>query len=327
MGKIQFSLPQVQRKNIPPEVLIQVLGNNPLAKGIDSAAASLSQAFQEKAKLKKEMAMGAKLESTYGLKPGTLSGLPTEQASSVGRAIYDKEHPTDSFSYMGSSEDGKKLLFLNSKTMETKVQDNPIGAPLAGKTRDPFAEERLGLQKERLGKDIIDKFNSAPNVVKAKTSIDAANNVRALIDSNNPIAAGAIPTYMARASGEVGNLSEADKAPFGGSQAILSRLQAALTEKATGRLTPENAQFLASLSDVMENSARRNLENEARTRSKQYSRSGNMKEDDIFESLFPKTSSPSLNPALQPMPTGGLPPDKEARYQELLRKKQQGTLR
>src|SRR3990167_2033820 len=135
---------------------------------------------------------------------------------------------------------------------------------------------------------IVDRFNADASVKKSQQSIDAANNIRALVNSENPIAANAIPTYMARASGEVGNLSEGDKKPFGGSAAILSRLRASATQVATGELTQENAGFITELANLMEKRANDNIEKLARTRSKQYSRASEfLKENDIYESLRP----------------------------------------
>lgn len=162
---------------------------------------------------------------------------------------------------------------------------------------------------------VVDTFNANPQVRKQQQSIDGAFAVRALATSDNPIAAAAIPTYMARASGEVGNLSEADKAPFGGSQAIKNRLEAALKQQATGQLTEANRTFLMQLSDTMEKSAEENLDRRAMEFANQYSRSSKISPHDLYTSLRPGRQSgatptapkvPQLNPDLAHMSTADL---------------------
>lgn len=295
--------PQPKRRQIPLEQILAVQGNNPYAAAIDQIGPILSQALQKRADLRRQAGQIKKIEESYNLKGGELSGLPIDTAGQIGKTIYDRKNPTPKIpNFLGTSEDGKKLLFIDESG--PMVMLNPIGGPLASRTRDPLADDRLALQKDRVRKDIVDRFNADPSVKKAQTAIDAANNVRALLDSKNPIAASAIPTYMARAAGEVGALSEADKAPFGGSQAILARLQAALTQKATGQLTTENAMFLKSLADVMEGSAKGNIEAIARNRSKQYSKTGAMTEQEILESLVPGINNAPVDTNLQ-LPTPG----------------------
>lgn len=156
-------------------------------------------------------------------------------------------------------------------------------------------DERGYKQRERRNTErssIVDKFNADPSVKKSQQMIDGASTIEGLALSDNPIAAGAIPTFMARASGEVGNLSEADKAPFGGSRAILARLEAAVTQAATGRLTEDNRQFIIGLSGIMKKRGQSNMNELAKTRSKQYSKSSDfLSEDDIFSTLIPDLGS------------------------------------
>lgn len=150
--------------------------------------------------------------------------------------------------------------------------------------RDRRYDERRTKDKER----VLEKFITDPGVRKIDASIDAANTIRGLVDSNNPIAASAVPTFMARASGEVGNLSEADKRPFGGSQALMSRLEAAITQKANGRLTKENAMFIKTLADTMEKRATANKDRRARELSLQYSAANdNLDPNDLYDALRP----------------------------------------
>ena len=135
---------------------------------------------------------------------------------------------------------------------------------------------------------LVDRFNANPQVRKVVQMVTSANTIRDLIDSNNPIADASIPTFMARASGEVGALSEADKAPFGGSRALIERIEAVANLAAEGKLTPENRVFVRNLADVLVRSGNSNIQAQARQFSRQYSKAvPELKETDIYNMVFP----------------------------------------
>lgn len=192
------------------------------------------------------------------------------------------------------------------KTPKSPEQIKAEAAARAAGTAEGANEDRQYKRQERRGNEkssILNRFNADPSVKKAQQSIDAANTIRGLVDSNNPIAAAAVPTFMARASGEVGNLSEADKRPFGGSQAILSKLQAAVTQASSGQLTAENAQFIKQLAGIMESRAKSNIDSLAKQRSKQYSAASEfLKEGDIYSVLQPESGGLTQE---APTDTGG----------------------
>lgn len=172
----------------------------------------------------------------------------------------------------------------------TTTRSVPKGSKSTVVGPQPVQQPRqpVPLSPDRAEIQIIDKFNGNPQVRRLQQSLDGASAVRELALSGNPIAAAAIPTYMARASGEVGNLSEPDKAPFGGTREILGRLEASLKQLAQGTLTTENKQFLIDLSDVMEKNANKNLDRKGREYAKQYSSTKvGLKADEIFTNLRP----------------------------------------
>lgn len=183
-----------------------------------------------------------------------------------------------------------------------KIPKDAVGQSLSsdrlGATKEQqaqLAEERKYRHLERRAqesKNLVDKFNLDPSARRAQTMIDASSNIVGLIESGNPIAHSAIPTFMARASGEVGNLSEADKAPFGGSQALIARIKAVTQQAVSGKLTEENQKFVLELARLLDSKANQNLDKLARTRSKQYSK-GNpfLSEEEIFSSLRPEAQS------------------------------------
>lgn len=139
-------------------------------------------------------------------------------------------------------------------------------------------KQEFGLKRqERLDKmnsDVISKYNADPDVKKADSAAETAVTIRELVLSDNPIAANAVPTYMSKMAGEVGNLSENDRKPFGGSKALLDRLDAISAEWSTGQLSTENKKYLVELTRIIEKRANETLDGQATKISKQYGQMG-----------------------------------------------------
>lgn len=280
--------------------ILAVEGQNPLAKAVETAGSTIGKVLEKRAKLRQEGERLAKLEKLAGQQPGAFSGLDPDTATSLTSKMI--QNRADSY-----TPDQLKGLYSGDPNTISSVF--PSGTPKAAATLAATIgnrEENRSLRKTQMGDlelerqqhrgerrskektDIVSKFNTDPGIRKIQSSIDAAWNVRELALSGNPIAANAIPTYMARASGEVGNLSEADKRPFGGSQAILNRLEASLKQMATGTLTEDNRKFIINLADTMENSATSNLDRRAKDVSGQYGQASDfLKPDEIYKALRP----------------------------------------
>ena len=122
------------------------------------------------------------------------------------------------------------------------------------KDKAEAAKETLSVVKSKFGVDLVNKIEKDSSVKESQKVLDEAGNLRSIVETakDNPIAAASIPTFMARVAGEVGNLSEADKRPFGGSRAIMERMDAALKQWSEGTLTDDNQKFLIQFLDVLE---------------------------------------------------------------------------
>lgn len=156
-----------------------------------------------------------------------------------------------------------------------------------GRLKDQFDKKFEDTQQEQSAK-IVDKFEKDKVVQKSNESIGQANNVIQLVQSDNPIGHSAIPTFMARAAGEVGNLSEGDKAPFGGSQALSARIKQVTQTYRNGELTPENQQFVIDLANVMKKSAMRNKATRAFDLRGKYGKSYKMDTKDVNDLMMPE---------------------------------------
>lgn len=204
-----------------------------------------------------------------GSKPDTF--LKMVEPQTVQETVYQKDAQGNTI--------GTQTRIVPKGSKFTVVGPQPVPPP---KTGTPMSDDRANLK-------IVEDFNNNPQVKRQQQSIDGAAAVRDLATSGNPIAAAAIPTYMARASGEVGALSEADKAPFGGTRQILDKLEASFTQLSKGQLTPENQQFLLDLSDIMERNAINNLDRKGREMSKQLAKALKRDDRDIFSMLRPNS--------------------------------------
>ncbi len=133
---------------------------------------------------------------------------------------------------------------LELKRMDMEIAGRKVGAKLT--------EHEMGF---------IDKTQKAFETA-ARKPLEALNNIQLAknaLTSNNPIADKSIVNFLARASGEVGALTEADKAPFGGSTALVAKMKQAAANAATGRFTPENKKLVSQLIATYEKTHRQNV--------------------------------------------------------------------
>ena len=124
--------------------------------------------------------------------------------------------------------------------------------------KDQRADKNFDFKKYQAVQGLVNKAQSDKVVSKSNESISAGENVLQLANSNNPLADNSIPTFLARASGEVGALSESDKKPFGGEQSLQGRIQQTLQMTSEGRLTPENRKFVIQLAETFKRNGIRN---------------------------------------------------------------------
>lgn len=154
-----------------------------------------------------------------------------------------------------------------------------------------FREEAFDFRKKEAEYNKIsrlqDSFNKDKQVVKAEERIAAASTMRDFLKDNNPIGAEAAKRFAARASGEVGTLTDQDVSVFGGSKAVTDRLEQAAKELATGTLTENNRKFMLQLADTFEKAGRRDLQDRLKIYSKQGTKRTNLSENEVEEIIRP----------------------------------------
>lgn len=309
---------QTQQRKVPLEQILAVEGQNPLATGVETFGNVLSQTIAKRAELQRQGQELARLEALAGKEPGSFQGLDPSTATSLTNRLVEQRQNSYNPQQVTALGSGDPMALgaafpqgipKEAVGMYNTTTNKEEGRVLREQQMKALEMERERNRIEKRSKekvDIVNKFNTDPGVRKIQSSFDAAANTRELALSGNPIAANAIPSYMSRASGEVGNLSESDKRPYGGSQAILSRIEASLTQLSTGQLTESNRKFLIDLADTMENSATNNLDRRAKDVSGQYGEASDfLKSDEIYK---------TLRPIVSPKPTM-ITPKKVGRFQ------------
>lgn len=147
-----------------------------------------------------------------------------------------------------------------------------------------FREEKFEYDKI---KNLQDSFNKDKQVVKAEERMASARTMRDFLLENNPIGAEAAKRFAARASGEVGTLTDQDVSVFGGSRAVLDRLQQAAQELATGTLTENNKKFMSQLADTFEKAGQKDLQDRLNIYAKQGTKRTKMSEEEVKETIRP----------------------------------------
>lgn len=296
-GKItpQFN---TEAPTIPVSEIIAAKDNSGLAQGIGSIGDSLAEAIKRRYELRQSALQTKKIESTLGLPDGSLGGLPPTQAMAVGGKIYEQQSKKPKVEMPFSVNANGQMVDPFSNQIITKREPD-VNYTQINKPNQDFLDlkkDSYDLRKDAAITAVINNFNADPSVKKSQQSVDASNTIRDLAVSGNPIAAAAIPTYSARMSGEVGNLSEADKRPFGGSRAILARIDQALTQAATGGISNDNKQFVLNLTDIIQKRAQENIGSLAKKRAQQHRSAYGLNENDWYEKFYPTDQRPQAPP-------------------------------
>lgn len=113
---------------------------------------------------------------------------------------------------------------------------------------------------EKFG-SLDEKIRNDPVVLKQSQVFSAAEDLKRLLTSNNPIGAEAFGTKMAKLSGEVGNLAIQEQMQYKGSQAAWSRFKQAIQKLKSGTLTEENKRYALEIVSMYLNTAS-NVRNE-----------------------------------------------------------------
>jgi hypothetical protein len=130
---------------------------------------------------------------------------------------------------------------VDTKNIESAVQSR-FATNLDFKKDESEVDKNLKTMKAFKDDKLVSRF---------RTALVDIDELEALINSKNPIAKPTVQRLLARISGEVGRLTDQDVQAFGGSQAIMSRVEQFFSTAATGQFSEENVKYIRQLMDVM----------------------------------------------------------------------------
>ena len=249
-------------------------------------------------------------EYNTGVK-GTLDKLRADEESRI-----KGEQFSSKLAQKESELDLREKMFGEKMDLQEKLAE---ARRISLEASNALEEDKKKKEAENKSLIQIDKTLRNDYLVKQRSEqLQYAANTLALLHSDNPVANQAAKTQLARLSGEVGVLTDRDVERFGGSKALLSKLNQAIAETTTGKLSKENKAFLVDVANSFYKSAQNSLNDRldvmaegqseafnvpidrikplvAAYSSKPYSKDGDKKTDQISETITTIKSDEEYN--------------------------------
>lgn len=283
------------KARFPMEEYLKIMGNRPgqaslLATGLDSAQNGLATGMaisDQMDKVAKRRKRAEVMESLF--KTSEWQKIESEQPGATA-VMSNSDKPEDVFKIIVDNKVKNTNVPLFKENIAGKVFDVASGNEVTSLPKEhEIVKEGNTRTYEQSDKmllgGIVKTFNADPVVKKSWQSINAAKQIQDLVLSGNPIEANSVPTYAARMSGEVGNLSEPDKKPFGGSVALHQQIKQFFTNKILGTLTEDNKKFMLELTDVIIKRSKENYKDLAQNMASQYGASMQRDPKEIYNML------------------------------------------
>ena len=190
-------------------------------------------------------------EYNTGVK-GTLDKLRADEESRI-----KGEQFSSKLAQKESELDLREKMFGEKMDLQEKLAE---ARRISLEASNALKEDKKKKEAENKSLIQIDKALRNDYLVKQRSEqLQYAANTLALLHSDNPVANQAAKTQLARLSGEVGVLTDRDVERFGGSKALLSKLNQAIAETTTGKLSKENKAFLVDVANSFYKSAQNSL--------------------------------------------------------------------
>ncbi len=202
-------------------------------------------------------------------------------------------------------EQGERRLTQGDKNLGLRTRSLDQGDARLGETKGEnvrkdsrfsqslsFREEDAGLKRKERS---LDAFEKDPNIRKLRSQQADAARAETMLDTagSNPVATEAAKSMLARASGEVGVLTDTDIARFGGSKALAARAAQATQEMIDGRLTPQNRAFMKDVAQAMGRAAAGAIAARGKGVAKQRSKATAIPEAEILDMYGTEPQAPA----------------------------------
>lgn len=277
---IGFSMPQ-KRSMISPEELSRAYQG--IEQGIPDIRAQRQGIQQLEGQIQAER--GAPVDVLSGPLAGLLQ-------SEFGRQVSAQPHGE-------SPEDQRDRIFnYISKTQTAKSQLSQRIADLIGKEkttdRTPPTNPNVIPPAAKAVRDVQGKFNKS--VEPFAKSINFANEVDSLLDNPGPggrLAKKTVETILARARGEVGNLSQYEQQDTATARSLLDRLQQSVSTVSEGTFSERNKQAILDLTRQYKEAAKAAISTHRQLHAAQGAGaySGMGLTEPVFEKLLPSVDS------------------------------------
>lgn len=200
-----------------------------------------------------------------------------EQYSAMGTWMQDKTNAPEVAKQEQAFQNTKTLQEINDKAQEKLVgvqggeqrdtAKQRFGFDVAIKKMELASAEKIAQAKAANSIDDKQKVgidNNAKRFMqygkKHLEAMETAKLARSMLESGNPMADNSVSTMLAKATGDVGNLTDSERLPYKTSKAILARIEQVKEEMTTGKISDENRQWLLGLVDIMEDRNKKSAE-------------------------------------------------------------------
>lgn len=163
----------------------------------------------------------------------------------------------------GPSQGAQFAAVENRALQEDRQKFEAQQSALERANKLAVAGETAGVkQQEKLGKFVI-KFQDKVKSLGIDKSVEAADKAYSAIktlEAGNPISDSSIGAFLARAAGEVGNLSEYEQKLYKGSPALLDEMRRLSSLWSKGKLDAKNRAFIIKHAKTLAENGERSAE-------------------------------------------------------------------
>lgn len=190
--------------------------------------------------------------------------------------------------------------FKESQRAQDRRAEQAIKKAQRTQLRQRSSEERRTINSKQK------EFNSLSR--DSFKALDQATSAERSLSAKNPVADSAIKTLLAKASGEVGNLTEAEREMFAGSPALTQRAGRLLRLQGVGTLPESDRKDLQELIQIYQENARRAIRSKADLISGQATKTTGLSKEDALRAILPDADrtlgapAPAVNQEAQPTP-------------------------
>lgn len=200
LPRSEFSgAPQPQRRRVPTEAILSVLGNNPYAKAIDQISPVLSKALLKRAETRKLA------QQTAIAKQQKLQSMNAMAAEEQGQIRLLEKHGGFKPGELGNDFKSALAVFNQSKITGRSERNAGLREQGLETSESNAFKNRLNNQKNRMVNDARIKPLHSQNI-----GLKQISEVADIASNGNTVAAAALGVKMARGMGEVGVLTESD---------------------------------------------------------------------------------------------------------------------